>query len=199
MTDKLFGNQPIHKNLLKHETKRRVFVKFLLVIFIFVGYFIFVSQKYGVQEGFFVAMLSWSFFVLCTPIADAGFLLDFPLRLVLKGKMIVSEIFVWILAIVLNGYAFFFAPEIYAKTKILVFFKHILEKPFPFWIIILLSLIGTFVSIKFGDELLDKINHHERVLYHKHKHKYRFLVMIFLIVATIILYDLLLNSLGIDF
>jgi len=195
---KLFSNQIKHNNLLKHETKRHVLIKFLLVLSVFMAYFIFIAQRYGIKEGFFVSALTWSFFVLCTPIADAGFLIDFPLRLITKIKMFVSELFVWIVAIALNLYAFTITPEIYSKTKILVLFKHILEQPFPFWIIIFLSMIGTFLSIKFGDELLDKVKHKERKTYNKHKHKYRLIIMIFLFTMIFVLYDFLLKKLGVN-
>ena len=95
-------------------------------------------------------------------------------------------------------YAFIITPEIYAKTKILILLKHVLEQPFPFWTIILLSMIWTFLSVKFGDELLDKIKHKDRVLYKKHKHNYRLIMMIFAFVMIFIIYDFLLKELGIN-
>lgn len=198
MNNKVFSEKINHRHLLKHKTKRRVLVKFLLVLFIFIAYFIFIATKYGVKQGFLVSVLSWSFFVLCTPVADAGFLIDFPLRLVTKIKMFVSEIFVWVIAVSINLYAFFLVPEIYTKTKILVLFKSIIDKPFPFWIIILLSLIGTFVSVRFGDELLDKVRHKDRKLFHKHKYNYRLIIMIFLFVMIFIIYNFLLQRLGVN-
>ncbi len=198
MAKNIFTDKIKLKNLSKHETKRKILIKFLMVLFILIVYFIIIAQKYGVQQGLFVTFLSWSFFVLCTPIADAGFLIDFPLRLITRIKMLFSEIFVWILAISLNFYAFFIKPNIYSKTKLLILFKHILENPWPFWSIILISLIGTFVSIRFGDELLDKIKHHERNLYLKHQHNYKLIIMIFLFTIAIILYNYLLKNLGIN-
>ena len=107
MIQKLFANKIEHRYLIKHETKPQVLIKFLLVLFVFLSYFIFIAQQYGVRQGFFVAILSWSFFVLCTPIADAGFLIDFPLRLLLQIRMLVAEFFIWIVAISINLYAFF--------------------------------------------------------------------------------------------
>ncbi|OYT57846.1 MAG: hypothetical protein B6U68_01330, partial [Candidatus Aenigmarchaeota archaeon ex4484_14] len=54
-----------------HETKRNVLVRFLLIVAIFVSYFALVSIRYGIQNGLMVTILTWSFFVFCTPIADA--------------------------------------------------------------------------------------------------------------------------------
>ena len=86
---------------------------------------------------------------------------------------------------------------LYTKTKLLMLFKHILDQPIPFWSIIIVSGIGTFMSIKFGDELMDKVKHKERTLYHKHKHKYKFFLMAFVVIISIVLYDFLLSQLGV--
>jgi hypothetical protein len=111
--------------------------------------------------------------------------------------MLVSEIFVWVIAIMLNVYAFTTMPEIYEKTAILSLFKHILAQPIPFWTIVALSAIGTFASIQFGDELLDKTKHHERTKYQEHGNRYRMIFLIFIFVITFVVYDFLLHKLGI--
>ena len=198
MVKKILTDKIKLKNLSEHETKRKILLKFLIVLFILIAYFIIIAEKYGVQQGIFVTLLSWSFFVLCTPVADAGFLIDFPFRLITRVRMLFSEIIVWVIAISLNLYAFFIKPEVYSKTKLLTLFKHILENQWPFWSIILISLIGTFVSIRFGDELLDKMKHHERNLYLKHQHNYKLIIMIFLFTVSFILYNYLLKNLGIN-
>ena len=195
---KIFTKKTSYADLTKHETKSHVLRKFMFVIIIFVVYFLFIAQKYGIEQSFLVTGLTWSFFVLCTPVADAGFLIDFPLRLVLNLRMFIAEILVWLIAILLNFYAFFFQPEIYQKTKILILFWHILRQPIPFYSIILISAVGTFFSIKFGDELLDKVHHSEREMHQKHKYNFNFVVMIFIFVFSIILYDFLLKKLGVD-
>ncbi|MBT3349535.1 hypothetical protein HN954_03690 [bacterium] len=187
-----------YADLTKHETKRHVMLKFLLIVAVFFAYFAFIAYRYGLQQGFFVTALSWSFFVLCTPIADAGFLLDFPIRLITRLRMFLSEIIVWILAIFVNLYAFFLHPEMYEKTRLLEFFHQILAQPIPFWSIVLISGFGTFFSVKFGDELMDKSRHHERVLHQKHKHHHRILIFIFLFVIVLIFYRSLLKNLGIE-
>lgn len=110
-------------------------------------YGVFVSYKFGFESGFLITALTWSFFVLCTPIADGGIIIDFPVRLLTNIKMIYSEIAVWVVAISINIYAFTQQREIYSTTLILDLFEHILSQPFPYWIIILLSAIGTFLSI----------------------------------------------------
>jgi len=186
------------KELFKHETKRSALFRFLAVLLIFVGYFVFIAYKYGLEYGFMVAILTWSFFVLCTPIADAGFLIDFPLRLVTRIRMFFSEVALWVVAILLNVYVFFVHPEIYEKTKVLELFKHILEQPFPFWGIIFVSMAGTFVSVSFGDELMDKVRYRDRKLYIQHRNKHKMIIMAALFIVAFIFYDFLLKKMGLE-
>lgn len=189
-------NIPARHELVKHPTKRKVFFKFVGVVLVFVGYFLFVAGRLGFENGFYVTILTWSFFVLSTPIADAGFLLDFPLRLLLGVRMVVSESVVWVIAITANVLALSFKPELYKSTDLLEVFQKILENPWPYWTIIVLSAVGTFMSVIFGDELIDKVQHHDRKIYKKHKSKYRIAVMAFIIAGAVILYDILLKQLG---
>lgn len=184
-------------HLFRHETKRHVLRKFLLVLLLFVGYFFFIAQRYGLENGFLITLLTWSFFVLCTPVADAGFLIAFPLRLITKLRMLYSQMLISAFAIVFNTYAFFELPELYEKTKLLSLFQHILAQPVPFWTIILLSGVGTFLSVRFGDELMDTVHHSERKLHQRHKHTFRWISMVFLFGITLILYNFLLKQMGV--
>ncbi len=183
---------------LRHSTHRHISAKFLLVLLVFVGYFLFVSYKYGAEEGFFVSLLTWSFFVLCTPIADAGLLIDFPLRLILKVRMFISEIFAWNIAASLNIFAYTFYPEVYEQTSILRIFRHIIETPFMLYAIVLLSATGTFLSVKFGDELIDAIEHKDRTFKHEHDLKHNILITAFTFLVLLIIYDFFLEHTGIN-
>src|SRR5210317_404217 len=94
----------------KKEThpKKQLLHKFLMLCVLLAAYFSYLSFQYGVMTGGIASALTWYFFVLCTPIADAGFLLDFPLRLLFGIRMLISEIIVWIIAIGINIYALIF-------------------------------------------------------------------------------------------
>ena len=183
---------------LKHETKKHTLRKFLFILLIIIAYFILTSIKLGFKEGISITILTWSFFVFCTPIADAGFLIDFPIRLITKFKMMYTEIIVWLVAIIVNIFFFLINPGIYNSTILLSLFKQILTTPWPFWIIIILSGIGTFLSVTFADELMDVKFHKERKKYHKHTNKYQLLIFAFIIIIIIIIYYFLIKKLGID-
>jgi len=90
------------KQILKHQTKREELVKFLLLLGVLIGYFAYLSWQYDLATGGIVSVLTWSFFVLCTPIADAGFLIDFPVRIITGLRMVFTEMIVWGIAITIN-------------------------------------------------------------------------------------------------
>ena len=185
------------EHLRGHETKREVLTRFLIALFVFLAYFVYVAYRFGIGHGIWITLLTWSFFVLCTPVADAGFLLDFPIRVLTGIRMVVSETIVWLIAIGLNVVTILTHPEMYEKTLLLSVFHRILTTPFPYWLIILLSFIGTFLSIYFGDELLDVVYHHERARYILHRDKYRIVAFLVVFLLTLVMYRYLLDELGI--
>jgi len=181
-----------------HETKRKVLKRYILVLFIFIAYFVFISMKYGIEQGFLVSILTWTVFVFSTPIADAGFLVDFPIRVLTKIRMIYSEIAVWVIASMINIYALVFNPTIYFKSKLLKIFHYILMHPYPYWSIIILSSIGTFISIYFGDELIDVVKNTKREKYFLHRKKHILIISLTLFVIAISLYYILIKQIGIE-
>lgn len=180
------------------KSERSKVRKFLLLLFIITGYFGYLSFEYGVATGGLVAILTWSFFVLCTPIADAGFLIDFPIRLVTNVRMFVSEILVWMIAISVNIYALTYESNIYDKELLTTLLKHTILTPYPYWAIIFLSAVGSFLSIYFGDEMFDIIKDHAQKSHAKHHFKIKTISLIVLAIVIFITYYFLIESLGID-
>lgn len=187
-----------HKISYKHQTHKGVFVRFGSILLIFLVYFLFVSSEYGLADGFFITWLSWSFLVLCTPIADAGILIDFPIRLITGIKMMFTEIFVWLIAIIVNVLAVIFSPEVYTQTQLLSLFKHIIDNPIPFWSIIIVSAIGSFLSIQVGDDLLDVIKHKHNKKAGVHDIKIKVASMVFVLFIAFALYDFLLKNFDLE-
>ncbi len=184
-------------SFLKYETRKHSSLRYILLFIILISYFVYAINQYGASKGILVTILTWSFFVFSTPIADAGFIVAFPTRLLFKVRMIYSQIAVFFIAGIINAFILIQNPHIYNSTFILKLFYKILTNPYPFWGIIILSAIGTFFSIYFGDELIDVTSHKDRKKYHKHLNKYKIIIFLFLIAMTIILYNFLLTNLGI--
>lgn len=169
----------------------------MLLLSVLVLYFSYLTYEYGILTGGIVAAITWSFFVLCTPVADAGFLLDFPIRLLFGIRMLYSEILIWGLAIAINIYALLYYRESYDTTALTILMKKIIQTPYPYWSIIILSGIGTFLSIYFGDEMLDVFRHRDRVKYHQHAFKLKLVGILGLFSLIFLAYYFLLNGLHI--
>ena len=177
--------------------KKQVLYKFLLLCILMVGYFSYLAFRYDVTTGAVASALTWSFFVLCTPIADAGFLLDFPLRLLFGIRMLISEIAVWIIAIAINVVSLLYFVEFYQSTKLTMLLHAILTMPYPYWSVILLSGAGTFLSIRFADEIMDVAHHRDREFFHRHSIKHEAVLIIFFVLILTGYYKLI-ASLGIE-
>ncbi len=187
-----------HSELLKHETKKHVFIKFLILLAILISYTGYLSYQYGFSTGGLLAIITWSFFVLCTPVADAGMLLDFPIRIFFNLRMWITELMVWTTAISINIYAIFKNPSIYEKSFLGHIFYGILVQPIPYWSIIGLSFVGTFLSVHFADELMDYVKHTNIRKSLKHRLIFEGIVMASIFLLIFFVYHILLKKFGID-
>lgn len=186
----------LNQSKLTSKENKRVSIKFFILLAILVSYFLYLSHQYDMKTGGVVSALTWSFFVLCTPVADAGFLLDFPIRLLLGVRMFLSEMMVWGLAISINLICYFWAADYYQSTPLMQIFYLILGNPFPYWSIILISGLGTFLSVQFGDELMDVLHPHQREFFLKHHSKYELILIAFGFAACFFAYFALVDYLG---
>lgn len=177
--------------------KRQVLIKFLLLCLLLVLYFAYLWWKFDALTGGVAAALTWSFLVLCTPVADGGFLLDFPLRLLFGIRMVISEIFVWGVAIAINIATMIFGVSYYETTMVTRILYKILLTPYPYWAIIGLAMAGTFISIRFGDELMDVVRHRDRIYFHRRAFTFELIMLAFFIFVIWAYYELI-SSLGID-
>lgn len=182
----------------KLKNRKESVLKFVLLLLVLIFYYLFISIKYGAKEGALITLLTWTFFVLCTPIADAGFLLDFPIRLITNIRMLHTETIVWAIAITSNVFFATQSPQIYNKTFILLLLHHIITQPIPFWSVIFLSASGTFISIHLADELFDLTKNFSHMNYPKHNILYQIILFLFIILLILIIYDFLLKQLGIQ-
>lgn len=143
-------------NIRSFSNSHKGLLKFLALLAVLLGYFGFLSWKYDIVTGGVVSALTWSFFVVGTPIADAGFLLDFPVRLITGMNMIYSEMIVWTLAIGINTAVMLSHPEFYQKSVLTKLLHKIITHPWPYGIIVLLCAAGTYLSVWVGDDVMDK-------------------------------------------
>jgi len=183
---------------IKHPTHRESLWRFIALIGLLIAYFIYMSWRYDAATGAWSATLTWSFFVLCTPIADGGFIIAFPVRLLFGTRMLVSQIVVWVVAVVINVFALKLSPDHYQDAELTRLLHTILTTPWPYWSILAIAAAGTALSILFGDEMMDVTNHEDRKKFHRHGFKYRVILVAGLGALTVLAYYDLLSHLGVD-
>ena len=110
-----------------------------------------------------------------------------------------TEILVWGIAIGLNAITIWTYPELYQTTFLTDILYKILTNPFPYWSIVILCGLGTFLSIHFGDEVYNSVaGHNPEIDPHKQKNTRRKLILSVVLFGIIFgLYILLLRGLDI--
>ena len=97
--------------------------------------------------------------------------------------MVLSEIAVWAIAILINTIALIYFKEFYQIALLTRLMEAILTTLYPFWAVTLLSGIGTFLSIRFGDEWMDVIHHQDRKFYLNNHFKHEMILLVFFLVV----------------
>lgn len=135
--------------------------------------------------------------MLYTPIADAGFLLNVPLRLLFGVRMLVSEMVVWAVAITLNIVSLLFFSS-YDDTPVLTRLLHaILTTAYSYWSVVVLSEAGTFLPIRFADEFMDVVHQRGRHFFKRRGYKQELLIFA-VFILVFFAYDELIASLGLE-
>lgn len=182
----------------KHKIHKEILLKFLALVVILAAYFAYMCWKFDASTGLGLALLTWSFFVLCTPVADGGFILAFPVRLLFGVKMAVTQVVVWAVAIGINLYMLSTSREAYELTFLTQLLYQILTEAYPYWSILIISALGTFLSVYFGDEMMDVTTHKQLDKHHQHGFKYKIILVVGMGLLTITAYYFLLSSLNIS-
>lgn len=146
--------------------KRKVsYLKYIaLITFISFGSFYLIAT-HGPKQGTLLALLIWSAYVLCIPGAHGQLLLGFPLRII-TSRPIFTEPFFWSLAVATNIFAYFFAPYAYYQTIPTYLLYRIIANPNPYWLIFLVSALGTFFTFMINEDTMHIKSYRNKIIRH---------------------------------
>lgn len=151
---------------------------FLIVLITYVSY-------NGYVKGCIKSLFIWGFFVLCTPVPEAGLIITLPLKRYLNVPMHISQTIVSFSALIILTYFYLYEKNIIKSYKIgKIFIELITLKYFS---IIILSILSSILTSQLIDNF---INHY----IYKHKLNYLY-TKISIIVLCVMIYIYLLNSL----
>jgi hypothetical protein len=131
-------------------------VRWLAVASIAVAYAAYMARRIGAKAGLAVTYLTWCFLVLATPMADGGGWLNIPVRLITGIPMVTIELVVVAVTLVTSAFYVFYFPRLFRHTAVLRAFYIMLTTPVPYWGIFVVCIIGTLLSVRIGDIIMDK-------------------------------------------
>ena len=122
--------------------------KFLVHIGIFCSAALLLSTqvRYNVVNGYFLAAIIWSMFVLCTPFIKDSYIVRFFLRLIARQQVYYTSFITWVLALLINIVAIQWHPMLYRTHFTLFMFYRILTHPNPYWSLIVICAFGSFYT-----------------------------------------------------
>ncbi len=109
-----------------------------------------------------------------------------------------TQLVLWFVAIGINVYMLKYSVASYDLSFLTSLLKKILLEPYPYWSILLISALGAFLSIFFGDEMMDVTMHENREKHNTYKINYRVILVVGLAALTVVAYYHLLNGLNIS-
>lgn len=129
----------------------------ILLSYAYSGLFLFVVfylvKHHGFHQGLLASYLTWSFFVLCTPIISRALLISNIIGKLTGSNLYNAGLFTWSVALISNMFLLNLAPSIYNINPLSSFLAHALMTPRPHWLLI--GMCGTNVWYQ---ALLEKID-----------------------------------------
>jgi len=129
---------------------------FNVVSILFSVLFIYYLFLYGIKEGLFKAVLIWAFFVVATPIPEAGLLLTMPLKKLLSIPMYITQFIASIIAFIYIMFSYFNYKKLMIAGTLGKFLVKILDNNYySIFILCILSSTGiTYLLDLFIDSIV---------------------------------------------
>ena len=120
----------------------------LISLGIFGIFFTYFAICYGLVDGLYLTLLSWSLYILAIPGGHGQLLVGLPVHYFF-GKSIYPERFFWLAAFMFNAITFMAYQQIYSKSLITYFFYQLINNPNPNWLVFIFAALGTFYNALF--------------------------------------------------
>ncbi|MFH1644173.1 MAG: hypothetical protein ABIA74_03295 [bacterium] len=118
------------------------------LVFLFLSFYI----NHSFSTSILATFITWSFYILCVPAYHGKFILGIPYKMITGKKLLYPERILWPAALIFNLYVIHSFKSAYHTTIITHLFYQILSNPWPHWITIIISSLGTFYRSFLGCE-----------------------------------------------
>ena len=164
-----------------HKITKFQALKFSITCLLLVWYYGYLVGEFGLAVATQSILLTWTFFILCTPSTNGGIIIDIPFHVITGKRMLYSEIGIWCCALIYNIFMYHFYPAIYFKNPITDLLHQVLSRPWPYWLIIGICFLGTVYTLLVSDD--DRCS-----IQPLHRYISKLLTMLSLLITLILLY-----------
>ena len=182
-TDKISDVPIDEENIIKKQKTYLYIYDVLVILFLFLLIFYIIYNGY--VKGCIMGLFVWAFFIVSTPIPEAGLLVSLPLKRYLNISIHISQTFVSLLALFVIYYLYFNEYKTINKCIIGKLFTSL--NNFKYYSIIIISIICSIFTSEFIDNIIDNYINKEKINYIHFKLGF--------IAFLIIIYSFLMNSL----
>lgn len=143
-------NENNDKNENKNNTYLYIYDGIVILFILLLIFFVFYN---GLYKGCLKSLFIWAFFVLCTPIPEAGLLISLPLKKYFNIRMDICQTFVSLLALVMILYFYYNNKNIVKTNYIGTLFIGLMN--YRYYSIIILSVLSSILTSNLIDNIIN--------------------------------------------
>jgi len=170
-------------NIIKKQKIYLIIYDLIVILFLFT--FIFFVVYNGFLKGCIKTIFIWAFFILCTPIPEAGLLVSLPLKKYVNISIHISQIVISFIALMILIYFYYYEKKTINSCLIGKLFLELIK--YKYFSIIAISIISSIFTSEFIDNLIDNYINNEKI--------YNIQFKLFMIACFVLFYSFILNSL----
>lgn len=150
---------------------------FNYISFFFIGLLLFYTFLYGFNKGVYNTLFIWSFFVVATPVPEAGLLVSIPFKKLFNIDLQISQVVLSLFCLFFITYSYYYYKYCLKKIKLGRFIIKVFELcAFSLFIVSILSSV--IVSYLFN-EFLNSLLYEKKIVTYTNKVLFIFFIFLF--------------------
>lgn len=161
-----------------HDTLMNVKINiFNYISFFFIGLLLFYTFLYGFNKGVYNTLFIWSFFVIATPVPEAGLLVSIPLKKLLNIDLQISQVVLSLFALFFITYSYYYYKYFLKKIK----FGRFIIKVFELCVfsLFIVSILSSVIVSYLFNEFLNSLLYEKKIVTYTNKVLFIFFIFLF--------------------
>jgi len=141
------------EELEKNQKNKTYLYIYDVIVILFILLFIFFIFYNGLYKGTIKSLFIWAFFVLCTPVPEAGLLISLPVKRYFNIRMDICQTFVSLLALFMIFYFYYTDKKVINTNFIGKLFNGLVK--YNYYIIMILSVLSSILTSNLIDNIIN--------------------------------------------